>query len=392
MRNDDLIPPPRESPLEAAARNRDLDLSAYFLVRRTSTESDAVSPKFGLSRIPSDRKTATSKSQRSGGSSQGLRTKANSISSAPSTASKNQAIRDWNDKSIGMITPSSAGCESGHSVDPPRAPRYGCEWVWFPEGYWAEREIPLPKKPGSRQKWWNRSPERKSKSSAKTDFPEKSSPPADLPTIKIGSLISRKSSSTATQNIEHSPSPSTSRKDSGVQNQSINNQSSIQPDETIPAYYAIHPEEQLGLYCRTKKTIRSRFMQRTTAADDSSTFDTDRLTSRTTMLLQGTSQYLDRVQRERCQTSVPCLPPDAPQTPESQSSRSTRRFGLAPWHRRSSHESILSASSSVFKLLLGKPPAATPNPDYQYEGNDGRTYPKGVSNPKVDEFFNGADM
>lgn len=108
----------------------------------------------------------------------------------------------------------------------------------------------------------------------------------------------------------------------------------------------------------------------------------DRLTSRTTMLLQGTSQYLDRVQRDICQTSVPSLPSDIPQTPGSQSSRSTRRFGLAPWHRRGSHESILSVSSSVFKLLLGKAPAATPNSDYQYEGTDGRAYTKGMPSPK----------
>lgn len=26
--------------------------------------------------------------------------------------------------------------------DPPRPPRPGMEWVWFPEGYWAERELP----------------------------------------------------------------------------------------------------------------------------------------------------------------------------------------------------------------------------------------------------------
>lgn len=26
-------------------------------------------------------------------------------------------------------------------ADPPRQPKDGCEWVWFPEGYWAEREI-----------------------------------------------------------------------------------------------------------------------------------------------------------------------------------------------------------------------------------------------------------
>ncbi|KAI0597849.1 hypothetical protein F4775DRAFT_602031 [Biscogniauxia sp. FL1348] len=32
------------------------------------------------------------------------------------------------------VTPSSY-------VDPPRPPKAGCEWVWFPGGYWAEREV-----------------------------------------------------------------------------------------------------------------------------------------------------------------------------------------------------------------------------------------------------------
>jgi len=31
--------------------------------------------------------------------------------------------------------------ESSHSTGPPRSSRPGYEWVWFPEGYWAEREI-----------------------------------------------------------------------------------------------------------------------------------------------------------------------------------------------------------------------------------------------------------
>ena len=35
----------------------------------------------------------------------------------------------------------SAGYSSIGAADPPRQPKEGCEWVWFPEGYWAEREI-----------------------------------------------------------------------------------------------------------------------------------------------------------------------------------------------------------------------------------------------------------
>lgn len=33
-------------------------------------------------------------------------------------------------------------------ADPPRPPKAGYEWVWFPEGYWAERRVPdrVPKR------------------------------------------------------------------------------------------------------------------------------------------------------------------------------------------------------------------------------------------------------
>ncbi|KAI0387836.1 hypothetical protein F5Y04DRAFT_12556 [Hypomontagnella monticulosa] len=35
----------------------------------------------------------------------------------------------------------SAPATPSTSIDPPRPAREGCEWVWFPAGYWAEREI-----------------------------------------------------------------------------------------------------------------------------------------------------------------------------------------------------------------------------------------------------------
>lgn len=43
-------------------------------------------------------------------------------------------------------------------ADPPRPPMLGYEWVWFPAGYWAEREIaPRPAKGIRRPKWVRRS-------------------------------------------------------------------------------------------------------------------------------------------------------------------------------------------------------------------------------------------
>lgn len=43
------------------------------------------------------------------------------------------------------------------------------------------------------------------------------------------------------------------------------------------------------------------------------------------------------------------------------SDSSRRHLGLAPWHRKTSQDSILSVSSSILDLLRGKPPPATPH-------------------------------
>lgn len=170
MRASDLVPPPKTGPAEMLPRSRDPDLSSYFLVRRRTAESDAVSPTFGPSRTLSYQKSPESNSHKSEGYRRGPRTKANSVASGRSARSRNRHISDWNDSSIGLTTPSSFDCHPLHSVDPPRPAREGLEWVWFPEGYWAEREIrdnPAEKQ-ASRQKWWNRSPRRKSKSLGKS--------------------------------------------------------------------------------------------------------------------------------------------------------------------------------------------------------------------------------
>ncbi|CZS92254.1 uncharacterized protein RAG0_02719 [Rhynchosporium agropyri] len=387
MKDSDLAPSSKESPTEALGRRLDPDPSAYFLVRRPSDRSDAASPKFGSLKFPySYPKSPKATSQKSGGSSRGLRTRATSISSAQSTTGRGQAICDWNANNLVSNEPPSTGSDSNQQwVDPPRPPREGYEWVWFPEGYWAERELPFPKNSSPKQKWWNKSPDRKIKASISPESPEKFSTPIDIPRIRIGSLRSRNASSikpsaaspsttklSSTVIPDCDNSTSTSRKNS-LKAQDMKNQSNTKPNLPVPAYNAIHTDEQLGLYCRTKKNIRSRFLNKSASADDSSIMDMDKLASQTTQLLQGTSQYLDRVQRQRCQTSAPYILPDDAHTPGSQSSRSTRKFGLAPWHRRSSYESILSVSSSVFRLLLGKAPAATPIQEFPPQGIDGRS-------------------
>ena len=94
-----------------------------------------------------------------------------------------------------------------------------------------------------------------------------------------------------------------------------------------------------------------------------------------TLLLEGTSSYLDRHeygQREQNTMDRGHLLPETLETPQSADIRPRRGFGLAPWHGRTSQESLLSVSSSVRRLLMGKAPAATPYEEQPY-ADGGRT-------------------
>ena len=106
----------------------------------------------------------------------------------------------------------------------------------------------------------------------------------------------------------------------------------------------------------------------------------DKLASRTTILLEGTSNYFEKLQQERAQLQTQqLLRQNTAQSPASSlDSRPRRRLGLAPWHRRKSHESVLSVSSSVHRLLQGMTPAATPVLEQRYIGSDGKEYLAGI--------------
>ena len=95
------------------------------------------------------------------------------------------------------------------------------------------------------------------------------------------------------------------------------------------------------------------------------------MASRTTILLHGASTYFDRAQRRSNYLAT--------ESPSSSSLEGRKRpkIGLAPWHRRHSNESLLSVTSSVRNILMGKTPIATPIPEKHYEGPDGVMYPTG---------------
>lgn len=275
MTNADLMPIPTTRRRNHEDRNKDQesDASSYFLARRRTADSDAVSPKDSPSGELSVQKT---RSQKSGASTKGPRPRGLSISDSQSVMSRNQHIRDWNESRMGLNSPSSIGCRSTQPLDPPRPARDGLEWVWFPDGYWAEREVRAlspsftSTKFGSRPRWWNRSPERRSKGSEKSGKIEitKTAPsaPIDLPRIKIGSIISRKNSrnSKTSRATTDEQSPLMTRKSSrnAPHGGKRNGLLAVGDQKPFPPYYAVAPAEQLGLYCRTKKTIQTKILQR----------------------------------------------------------------------------------------------------------------------------------
>ena len=80
-------------------------------------------------------------------------------------------VSDWNERVVRETAPYLNPSQS--VVDPPRPARYGYEWVWFPEGYWAERERPdyEEKKKKKTTRWWS---ERNSNDSKKSRSADKS--------------------------------------------------------------------------------------------------------------------------------------------------------------------------------------------------------------------------
>jgi hypothetical protein len=152
---------------------------------------------------------------------------------------------------------SPSGLASGHPADPPRPAKEGMEWVWFPEGYWAERErkelFMTEGKHKTIQRWFNRIPETRFISPFQDQSPNDSPTKTLIPRIKIGSINTRKSSSKASSRrlSERQSEPGFSSSfGSRVKKISTNRLSTSSRGE----------QEKSGLYSRTKKTIETRLL------------------------------------------------------------------------------------------------------------------------------------
>lgn len=254
--------------------NRDPDILSYFLVRKTinaqGNESASVSPLYSSSRKrsldsrsverspePLKLSTESQKARRSEDSKRSRRRKRNSVSSSQSAPSKYQSIKDWS-AGVDARTPPSFGSLVCNAIDPPRAAKPGFEWVWFPEGYWAEREIRgfMPPRDSMKLKWWNRSPDQKSRTPTKTmsgDKPtsgDKTPPPPSfiIPRIQIGSV-----------SLKSTTKPSRRPSENETQKNNLwdfNFIKSIQREDSRST------QQREGLYYRTKRNIETRFRKR----------------------------------------------------------------------------------------------------------------------------------
>jgi parafibromin len=164
------------------------DLPSLFLRRRKtnrsydSTSISPISPSGGAQ----DRK-------RSGGYSNKSNIDGNTSSLASSSVSQTSKHRlnvsDWNEKVV-RESRSTNESQKSYAADPPRPPKHGFEWVWFPQGYWAEREI-LEHTPKNRKSphWWFSRSSGSRKDSTGSSGSKSKAPSTKTPTTTISAPI-----------------------------------------------------------------------------------------------------------------------------------------------------------------------------------------------------------
>lgn len=224
---------------------------SFFLRRRKTNRSsgnlndfEPVSPHFGATSV------AQWPTQKSGGSnkSHNLEIKASSVGSSLSLGSKFPLnVSDWNEK-VQQETKSGSGeFPPRHTSDPPRPPREGFEWVWFPEGYWAERERPELSPGKQKRNWFNKSSDRLSSGPS----PSKSRTASKTPP---GSHKSYASSSQGSHTIDD--------KAGEMDTPGNKLRKGLQFVSPTHPHFISPTGEPEGLYCKVKRGIGSRVMSK----------------------------------------------------------------------------------------------------------------------------------
>lgn len=169
-----------------------------------------------------------------------------------SVTNRGSNVLDWNVRRRGSDR-SNGESSSRNSSDPPRRARQGMEWVWFPEGYWAERnkvDLCSSSRGSSRdphRHWFSRAPAQKGSTSSGT---EKS----------IFSFNSHEPSTAITSTARTFSDLSGASKASYGENSL--GKLKVGLTYINPTYPHFMSPEGIpeGLYCKTKRNVEGRFV------------------------------------------------------------------------------------------------------------------------------------
>ncbi|QSZ32639.1 hypothetical protein DSL72_002218 [Monilinia vaccinii-corymbosi] len=294
------------------------------------------------------------------------------------------------------------------SIDPPRPAREGYEWVWFPAGYWAERELPGILSPqsnpegrrNSKSFFFSRAADRKSNGSEDSTSPRGSR-------RFWGSFSSKVAKQYTNQSFKGSSTHGSAISSTNSE-RFLNSLQSMSP--SYPRYVSPSGEPE-GLYSKTKRNVSTkRYLgvpfsrkKKTTVGNDTlfrqerwliflQKIETPPLassrplssTGQTARILEGAISYFDTYEEKN--TGEPSTITPASSNASFGSKRQWK-FGTAPWHRRLSDNSI-SVSSSIYDLLVGRTPIGTPKSESRYVGATGKSYTKvEISEPGAPTFL-----
>ncbi|KFY45078.1 hypothetical protein V495_03136 [Pseudogymnoascus sp. VKM F-4514 (FW-929)] len=238
------------------------------------------------------------------------------------------------------------------AADPPRPAMDGYEWVWFPAGYWAEREIfTRPAKLIRPPKWVRRSLQGSVGSSFGTPLP---SAPRSLNASEVWLKHPKDLEDEAEE--DNGPDGPQRRRASTPPGRIMS------PDGEIPAppKNIFQKLQRISSIRKISGPLSRKGKEREELNLTPPPIDLERQTTNT---LRGTSRFFSQYiadKRRQAQADQP----NRPITLDGRSLRIPRkRFGLAPWHQNGSGDTIRSTTSSIKDLLFGKTPVSTPRSD-----------------------------
>ncbi|KAH8202555.1 hypothetical protein TruAng_003266 [Truncatella angustata] len=296
-------------------------------------------------------------------------------------------------------------------IDPPRLAKEGFEWVWFPEGYWAERErVDFISNAKFNLKWRNRSQKSSSGQTEKSGSGDRFSPTDNLHHLNPKDPISRAAMLGSNAPL---PSPFLSEADHvlSLQRPSLERGTSEESKFTDSpwvlsraAMYAgkvitsspLSLTHESPLYRSSNETTRPATVNRATSIQPTenlvkkspmpSPFQTMKsimglkpktkehklkrhptnTSNYTASTIAGATSQLENHSHGGI-TRVPSLlrdRDDAGSPSNGHKSRQRKLFGLAPWQRRFSKESVESVSSSIREMIRGHTPNSSPASDF----------------------------